>query len=341
MIPYLDTSIKNLSLRSKLYKCKRLRNKLKTYDLIIAFSLLPSLVSLLNNTAHIFVATGSSYYAKGTKFFSRMIWTFILQPAIYLFTDAVIPASPHLVPEILKLLPIRKKIYYINGFIDIDQLTTDYFSSTFNQKELLKVPFICFSSAITEHKGILDFIDVYAHYLHSAGASSLNLLVIGSGPDLDKCYKKCEAKNIMYSINNFTETKDCKVYFLGENINPIAILSKANLFVMPTYYEGLSNQILEALFCNIPIYASNCKGNIELFKILKSVSINAEDKLTLLPMLNDYKSKRIWTNKIISITNKKYKKKNEPSGKLIEPFSLAVNSEKWLEIIKSIIGLSP
>tara|TARA_Y100001968_G_scaffold332954_1_gene393248 strand:+ start:1686 stop:2828 length:1143 start_codon:yes stop_codon:yes gene_type:complete len=338
MRSYIDTSEKNLSLISKISRCQRLRKKLKNYNLIIAFSLLPSLLSLLNDTAHIFVSTGSSYYAKGTKFISRIIWTFILQPTIYCFTDAIVPASPHLVPDIFKLLPIRKKIYYINGLIDIDRLTTDYFSNKLNQRELLKLPFICFSSAITEHKGILDFIDVYAKYLKEAGTSALNLLVIGSGPDLAKCYKKCESLNITYSIKDFRNHKDCKVYFLGKNLNPIAILSKAYLFVMPTYYEGLSNQILEALFCNIPIYATNCKGNVELFKMIKSPSLKAEDKLTLLPLIKDDKSKQIWANKIIRITKENRNQNKEPSAELVKPFSVEVNSKKWLEIIKNVIN---
>ena len=53
-----------------------------------------------------------------------------------------------------------------------------------------------------------------------------------------------------------------KVRFLGFQQNPWPWLKHADLFVLPSRYEGLPNALLEALALGTPVVASDCPGGI-------------------------------------------------------------------------------
>ena len=49
-----------------------------------------------------------------------------------------------------------------------------------------------------------------------------------------------------------------KVYFAGFQKNPYAWLSKSDLFVLSSDYEGFGNVIIEAMACGVPVIATDC-----------------------------------------------------------------------------------
>jgi glycosyltransferase involved in cell wall biosynthesis len=53
-----------------------------------------------------------------------------------------------------------------------------------------------------------------------------------------------------------------RVVFHGQVANPFPLLSQADLFCLPSLYEGLPNALLEAMAVGIPAMASNCEGGI-------------------------------------------------------------------------------
>ena len=98
------------------------RNKLKEYRIVIAFSNLPSLLSIISKCRLITVITGSTYHYKESSFISKLYWVLLLEPLIYLFSKKIIPAAPHLIPFYIKKTALHKKVKYINGFIDLNKL---------------------------------------------------------------------------------------------------------------------------------------------------------------------------------------------------------------------------
>ena len=140
------------------------RNKLKEYKIVIAFSNLPSLFSIISKCSLITVITGSTYHYKESSFVSKLYWAFLLEPLIYLFSKRIIPAAPHLVPFYIKKTFLHKKVKYINGFIDVNKLK----SNTINDNDLLSkfsnINFkncICLSSTLIGHKGIIEFLEIF------------------------------------------------------------------------------------------------------------------------------------------------------------------------------------
>jgi sugar transferase (PEP-CTERM/EpsH1 system associated) len=83
--------------------------------------------------------------------------------------------------------------------------------------------------------------------------SSIKVLIIGSGPLEDKL--RCSAKEL-----GIEET----VLFLGERNNVPEILQAMDVFVLPSVTEGISNTILEAMACGLPVVATKVGGNSEL-----------------------------------------------------------------------------
>lgn len=70
------------------------------------------------------------------------------------------------------------------------------------------------------------------------------LLLIGEGDHLDRLQAQYD---------------DAKIAFLGFHPNPPDIISKAQVFVFPTIYqaESLPTVIVEALYCGVPVIATN------------------------------------------------------------------------------------
>ena len=75
---------------------------------------------------------------------------------------------------------------------------------------------------------------------------------------------------------------------------------------MPSFHEGLSNQLLEAIYSGIPIIASNCPGNMFVYsEILKENEDYIKSNfLKLLPSIRNIKIKKAWTKELIFYTLK-------------------------------------
>ena len=81
--------------------------------------------------------------------------------------------------------------------------------------------------------------------------SNIKLHIIGRGVLLESLKSKCVELDI-------TE----QVEFLGFRANPFKYISKCDLFVFPSQFEGFPNALIEAGIIGIPLVANNCKGGI-------------------------------------------------------------------------------
>jgi glycosyltransferase involved in cell wall biosynthesis len=59
---------------------------------------------------------------------------------------------------------------------------------------------------------------------------------------------------------------DCDVRFVGEQEDVLPWYQAADLFVLPSRYEGLSNALLEAMACGLPVVATEVGGNRDVIE---------------------------------------------------------------------------
>lgn len=319
------------------------RNKLKKYKVVIAFSNLPSIFSLISKCTLITVISGSTYYYKEASFISKVYWIFLLEPLIYLFAKKIIPAAPHLVPFYIKKTFLHKKVDYINGFIELNELRQKISSENNKIYKFSKINLencICLSSSLISHKGIIEFLEIYLEYRNKLRNDYLKLIIIGDGPKLKDCLEYCRNNSLVYQTKSEVFNNNTDLYFTGHLDKPIFIIQQCSLFVMPSFYEGLSNQLLEAIYTGIPIIASNCPGNNFIYS---EIGKERKDYLNsnffkLMPVIKNRKIKSSWAKELIFYTKNFKSVKYKNSHKLIDNFSSEKNFAKWEIIVKNIMN---
>ena len=117
----------------------------------------------------------------------------------------------------------------------------------------------------------------------------INLLIIGYGRN----------KNNLISFIKKNKMRN-KVNLINEINNPYKFISKFDLFILTSKYEGLPNVLLESLALKTPIISTNCPtGPSEILKYNKFGTLfNVGDHIALSNLILRYKNKRkIFINK--------------------------------------------
>lgn len=115
----------------------------------------------------------------------------------------------------------------------------------FNKRDIKKLRRITYAGKISYSKGVKCLISAFK----SIEDENLELFLAGSGSDEEKEIKEF-AKN------------DSRIKFLGalEQNNLANIIRESEVFILPSFYEGLPLVIMEALACKTKVIMSNIKG---------------------------------------------------------------------------------
>lgn len=116
--------------------------------------------------------------------------------------------------------------------------------------------YITVVASIEPRKGVMDLVKAF-HSIHEE-IIDYDLLIVGKDHTHDGRYFQALSEYI-----NTDEKMINRVHFLGETEKIIPVLSLTEVFVMPSYWEGLSRAILEAMSCGLPLLVSSNGGNKE------------------------------------------------------------------------------
>jgi glycosyltransferase involved in cell wall biosynthesis len=100
---------------------------------------------------------------------------------------------------------------------------------------------------LIQAKGYEYLIEALDRLVHLRGLSHLQLWLVGSGPlqgALEQLVQRLQLAN--------------HVNIVGYVPNPLPYTKSAQLFCLPSLYEGMPNALLEAVMCNTPVLASDC-----------------------------------------------------------------------------------
>ncbi len=109
---------------------------------------------------------------------------------------------------------------------------------------------ICYIGRIIDYKGIGELI--MAFDLVCERYPDVELNIYGDGEDFEK-YRKMASNNK-------------RIFFHGRTDEPLKVLAKNEVFVLPSYREGLSLSLLDAAMMGKKIIASDVDGNPEVVK---------------------------------------------------------------------------
>ena len=106
---------------------------------------------------------------------------------------------------------------------------------------------ICFVGRLASQKNLFALLEAVKDL------ANIRLVLIGSGSQEKELKEKAETENI-------------NVEFLGNipNYQLPAELNRAELFILPSLYEGHPKTILEAMACQLPVIGTNVEGTREV-----------------------------------------------------------------------------
>ncbi len=158
--------------------------------------------------------------------------------------DAVVAVSQGVADGLNQLFKIDSKIRVIHNGLDLEEIEKrgreEASHPWFNREEPIAVAV----GRLVNAKGFSYLIEA-VKLINSK--TPLRLLIMGDGVLKEELKKRAEEIGI----------KD-KVDFLGVKKNPFAYMTRCDLFVLPSLYEGLPNVLVEAMALGLPVISTDC-----------------------------------------------------------------------------------
>jgi len=217
---------------------------------------------------------------------------------LFFFTDVPVFVSKNNLEIAKKIKLIKNGIVIHNGIPEPEFLEREIARKFLEEKIKidLKDKFLIGSIGRLDYQKNYEFlINVFSEILKIKPETIA--IIIGEGSEREKLEKLIKKENLKQKIFLIGELKDASKY-----------LKAFDLFILPSRYEGLSITLIESLFAQVPILASDVGGNKEIagenfvfeinnktdfllkFKIIleSSQKIPKKEEFTLSSMISNY-----------------------------------------------------
>lgn len=166
-----------------------------------------------------------------------------------LSADRLIAINRTIVDELTEAGVPAERISVIPNGVDVENASarTDYATD-----ERLTVVFV---GRLVPNKGADVLLPAFARVLKNLDGKDWRLWLFGAGAEQARLTALCEQLGI-----------DRRVKFWGRVDNVASHLEQADLFVLPSRAEGMSNALLEAMSHGLPCIASRIPGNVEVIR---------------------------------------------------------------------------
>lgn len=166
---------------------------------------------------------------------------------LFRIADYVVPNAYSQETYMRETFPrLTNKIVTIPNFVDLE-----YFVPPFERKRR-EVPEIMIAASIWPSKNTLGFIDTVS-ILKERGCG-FHIVWYGKSESNIDYYKKCQEKVYQLGLEYYISLKE-KTFKIKE------CYQDADLFCLPSFYEGTPNVICEAMACGVPIVCSDVCDN--------------------------------------------------------------------------------
>jgi len=249
---YLDHGLPKIRFIKKLMRIIHLRRIIKKETPDVALSFLANIYLIisiifprkLNVKLVIAERNTMSYILKSSKYGAIKE---IIAKLLYRKADNILAVSKGVSEDLVKTLKLPKEknrvIYNPYDVKNIKELAKEepIHPWLINNKEY---PVIINVARLTYQKGhdiLLKAIKIVSEKIES------RLIILGEGPLLS------QLKNLSKELGI-----EDKVDFAGFQENPFAFISRSDVFVLSSRWEGFPNVLIEAMACGIPVISTDC-----------------------------------------------------------------------------------
>ncbi len=158
--------------------------------------------------------------------------------------DRIISLCSQATSELLKEDIPADRVEQIANGVDTSRFTISTRHSN-NQK------MITFIGRLDGYKGVDCLLEAFRQIIQ--GCPDVKLKIVGDGPDALQLTRQAEALQIQG-----------KVIFRGRQEDVAKELSETDIFVLPSLSEGMSNVLLEAMACGLPVVATAVGAAVDM-----------------------------------------------------------------------------
>ena len=186
---------------------------------------------------------------------------------LYRRASIIVAVSPEIKSEIKEFLaPDSPKIVTLPNPIDCRKIEVSAGQHYGDYRDTLcGQPFLTSVASLTAQKNHAQMLNVFASLLPRLDEGrALKLVLLGDGPLRGKLQDQCRQLGLKLfdAERDRIFDDDAQVYFLGFQRNPYRLLSKAQLMLLTSHWEGLPIALLEAMALGVPSVVSNCSEGI-------------------------------------------------------------------------------
>lgn len=234
-------------------RAKRLKKIKQTHKMEVVISFLTNAnivnaLSITQNTSTILSVRNFSELEKNQSNLSKV--KDIIMKLLYQRADCVVPVSLALEKSLIENYNIpRHKIKTIYNPYDIDEINalSKTTIESIEHKHFLNTGKVFITvGRLTYQKGHWHLLKAFSMLPDDCQAK---LLIIGTGENQSKIERLIKTLNI-----------EGKVLLAGYQKNPFQYISKCYAYVLTSLFEGFPNAMVEAMACQCPVIAADCKS---------------------------------------------------------------------------------
>jgi glycosyltransferase involved in cell wall biosynthesis len=274
----------------------------------------------------------------------------VVLPFIYNRADQIVTVSHGIRSELISLGVTAERISTIHNSFDLAGIAERSREPLSPAEEGLlgSAPVLVTVGRLAPPKNQAALLDIFAAVLAERPAK---LLIIGDGELRAALVERAEALGLRVCSRWSDDAlgQDCDVYFLGVRSNPFNLVSRADLFLMTSSWEGFPLALCEAMACGTPVLSTDCfTGPREILSPNSPMPAEAiaaaewTERGVLMPVLNDSRTyiqaRAAWVETILRLLAEPAARERLSEGARVrvKDFGCEEKAGEWADLINQL-----